>query len=72
MARLGAEMRYIHDSGGVICDHTQNLPRRQCLQSLARLENGQGTKQPEGIEVSVIIHAPEVGRLCHFVNAVVT
>ncbi|SEQ22615.1 cytochrome c-type biogenesis protein [Loktanella sp. DSM 29012] len=65
-------MRHINDCCGIIGADAQDLPGLQRLQTLARLENGQGTKQPHGIKIGIIFHDNWVLRMLQVVNGLVT
>lgn len=51
MAGLVAKMRHVDHGCGIIGAQTQDVSICQRLQTFARLENGQGAKQPGGVKI---------------------
>lgn len=72
VARLCAKVGHIDDSCRIVGLHTQDLTGPERLQPLARLEHGQGAKQPQSIKIGIKIHATEVGAIFQLVHQVVT
>lgn len=50
MAGFGAEMRHVDHGGGIVGQNLKNSAGVQPGQPLARLQHGQGAKQPASIK----------------------
>ena len=53
---LRTKMRYVYLRRGIVREHSQNLPWRQCHKTLSRFQNRQRAKQPQCIQFGIPHH----------------